>query len=472
MSFQSLIYLSSMNGTVINRHQLNPIRRFFFYLPVTWYFVVFIVCCFAGYTWINTFTKLPDTAYDDIFPLLQNIAFWFLLVFLCVSLLSVVVSFIYFLIKKKKQGIQFLLETKETDKTKTTEKQEVYIKVHPVIKPFLGFIKLRLQYDEQHFSKKFSLIEQNKKQLINTTIEGTYNWQLPVIKEYHIEKAILYFEDFFQFFSFALPVATRSRFYTGPKDITTKTIKTFPRKTEDTTTRIEEIKRVEGEHINYKNFEGNDDVRRIVWKIYAKNKELVVRIPEVLDPYASHVYLFASFYSSFGNDMGEVVDIPFLNYYKTFVWSVYRQLVQQGFEVRYVPDQTLTAMNSNDAQQQVKYSVSISNWQTEKELKTYINAKDAAMVIVSSLSDAEQVKQLAEQYGNDISFVFVKLTDIFGSQHIGDWLQWLFIKNEQDAITEYKRKWNFTLLRARILENEKRLKTALENYANTEVIES
>ena len=35
----------------------------------------------------------------------------------------------------------------------------------------------------------------------------------------------------------------------------------FPRKTEDTATRIEEIKKVEGEHINYKNFESNDDVQ-------------------------------------------------------------------------------------------------------------------------------------------------------------------------------------------------------------------
>ena len=458
-----------MNGNVINRHQPNP-KRLLFYLPFTWYFFVFVVCCFVGYAWINTFTKLPDTAYADIFPLLLNIAFWFLLIFLSLSFLSVAVSFIYLLIKRKKQSIRFLIETKETNHNSANEKQPIYVKVHPVIKPFLGFIKLRLQYDEQHFSKKFSLVEQNKMHLVSTTVEGTYNWQLPVIKEYRVEKAILYFEDFFQFFSFALPVATSSRFYTEPKDTITKTIKTFPRKTEDTNTRIEEIKRVEGEHINYKNFEGNDDVRRIVWKIYAKNKELVVRIPEVLDPYASHVYLYASFYSSFGNNMGEVADIPFLNYYKTFVWSVYKQLVQQGFEVRYVPDQMLASMNTSDTQQQVKYGISTSNWQAERDLKTYINTRDAAMVVISSLSDAEQVMKFAEQYGNEISFVFVKLTDIFGSQHIGDWLQWLFIKNEHDAITEYKRKWNFTLLRSKIIENEKKLTSALANFSKAEVM--
>ncbi len=450
---------------------LHPIRRLSFYLPFTWYFVVFAVCCTAGYVWIKTFPKLPDTAYADIFPLLLSIAFWFLVIFLVISFLSVAVAFLYFFTKKRKGLVQFAVETKGTGGDNANGRQEVYVKVLPLIKPLLGFIKIRLQYDEQHVSKKFSLVEQAAQKLISTAIEGTYNWQLPAIKEYRIEKAVVYFEDFFQFFSFALPVSTSNRFYTSPQERANPVIRTFPRKTEETNTRIEEIKRVEGEYINYKNFEGNDDVRRIVWKIYAKNKELVVRIPEVLDPYASHVYLYASFYSAFGTDLGEVIDIPFLNYYKTFIWSVYRQLVQQGFEVRYLADQMLPSTSTSDAQQAVKHSISISRWQADKDLKSYVNTKDAAMVLVSSLSDAEQVRQLAEQWSGDISFVFVKLTDSLGNPQMGDWLQWLFIKNEHDTITEYKRKWNFTLLRAKIIENEKKLKAILHHFSKEEAIE-
>lgn len=461
-----------MNGQTGSRRYPNPIRLFSFYLPFTWYFFLFAASCLLGKLWIDSFAKLPDTAYADIFPLLLSIAFWFLIVILSVSLLSVAVSFLFFLYKKKKNGIQFLVETKGQSAEKKQQRQEIYVKIHPVIKPFLGFVKIRLQYDEQHFSKKFSLVEQKAASLISTAIEGTYHWQLPVIKEYRVEKAIVYFEDFFQFFSFALPLTTSNRFYTSPNETIKKNITTFPRKTEDTNTRIEEIKRVEGEHINYKNFEGNDDVRRIVWKIYAKNKELVVRIPEVLDPYASHVYLYASFYSSFGNDLGEVIDIPFLNYYKTFVWSVYKQLIQQGFEVRYLPDQTFVAANASDAQQAAKYAISVSHWQTEKNLKTYVNAKDAAMVIVSSLSDAEEVQQLAEQWGNDISFLFVPLTDSLGYERFDDWLQWLFVKNEQNAVSEYKRKWKFSLLRSKIITNEKNIKAVLKNFSKAEALEA
>ncbi len=88
------------------------------------------------------------------------------------------------------------------------------------------------------------------------------------------------------------------------------------------------------------------------------------------------------------------------------------------------------------------------------------------MVVVSSLSDAAQVQQFAEQYGSDISFVFVKLTDCLGDQRIGDWLQWLFVKNELDAINEYRRKWNFTLLRSKIADNEKKLAEVLSHFAS------
>ncbi len=463
-----------MNGQDNNIRQPNPIRRFSFYIPFTWYFFLFAVGFLLGFRWTKTFPRLPDTAYADIFPLLQDIAGWFLFSVVVISLLSVFLPFLYFVWQIRQRNVQFRVETKMDGQAKSSakQKQAVFIHLHPVFKPLLGYVKLRLQYDEQHFSDKFSVVEQRQQKLISNIIEGTYHWELPVIKEYNIHNAIIYFEDFFQFFSFAFPLATASRFYTQPLDTETKNVRTFPRKTENVNTRIEEIKKVEGEYINYKHFEGNDDVRRIVWKIYAKNKELVVRIPEVLDPYASHVFLYASFYSSFGLDLGEVIDLPFLNYYKTCLWNVYRQLVQQGFDVRYLPDQPVASSAITDAQQAVKYSISISHWQTDKDLKSYLNVRDAAIIVVSSLSDADQVAQLAEQSGSDISFVFVKLTDSLGNAQISDWLQWLFVKNEPDAVYEYKRRWKFSLLRSKLVDNEQKLAAVLAQFSHAGSLET
>ncbi len=274
------------------------LKRVGFYLPFTWYFVIFSLAGIAAYKWLQNKVGVPDSAYKDIFSLLLLLVMWFGAIILSLGLVSVIVSFLFFKWKQKKGELEFRISVPASDE-QAGAKQLITVYIHPVLKPLLGFIKLRLKYDKTHFSEKFHLVKQSKNKLFSSTLEGIYNWRLPEIKEYRVEKTIVYFEDFFQFFSFALKIDTSNSFHTQPVATEAETIKAFPRKTEDTSTRIEELKRVEGEHINYKNFESNDDVRRIVWKIYAKNKELVVRIPEIMDPYASHVYFYASFFSSF-----------------------------------------------------------------------------------------------------------------------------------------------------------------------------
>jgi hypothetical protein len=325
-------------------------------------------------------------------------------------------------------------------------------------------------YDRNNFSQKFSLLENSKRRFFSTKIEGTYHWPLPQIKEYHVEKAILYFEDVFQFFSIAVDLPARSNFFTQPASKNVNALRVSPRKTEETTTRIEELRKVEGEYLNYKHFENNDDVRRIVWKIYAKNKELVVRIPEIMDPYASHIYLYASFFSQYSIAGNGAIDVPFLNYYKTLTWNIYQNLVKQGYEVRYIPDQEVAKNNVADDQQWVKYSISTSNWQHTKDLRTYVKTSDASIVVISSLSDAEEVHELIEIHGREITFIFIKLTDSLLNPNFFDWVQWLFVQNQKDDIEVYKRAWSFSPLRAKINKNEKRLTEILEKYQESVVL--
>jgi hypothetical protein len=99
-----------------------------------------------------------------------------------------------------------------------------------------------------------------------------------------------------------------------------------------------------------------------------------------------------------------------------------------------------------------------------KDLKTYVKINDASVVIVSSLSDADEVKDLMENYGKDITFIFIKLTDSFKNQNIIDWMQWLFVQNQKDDIDVYKRSWALSSLRMKFKENENRLTKILEKY--------
>jgi hypothetical protein len=375
----------------------------------------------------------------------------------------VLISYLAFAWFKRKRGIDFQLST-DLKESELHQKQTVRLLVKPILKPLFGFVKLRLQYDQKNYSSKFSLLENSGRSFFSNSIEGVYHWPLPEIKEYHVQRAILYFEDFFQFFSIAVNLPANNNFFTQPTSHSINELKVFPRKTEETTTRIEELRRVEGEYLNYKNFENNDDVRRIVWKIYAKNKELVVRVPEIMDPYASHVYVYASFFTSFNIAGNNVVEIPFLNYFKIFTWTVYQDLVKQGFEVKYITDQVVSKKNMADEQQAVKYTISTSNWHNNKDLRSYVNTRDAAVVMISSLSDAEQVAELAEKYGNEIKFMFIKLTESLRKQNAFDWVQWVFVRNQDNDIETYKRLWSLSSLRQKITENENTLEEIMKKY--------
>lgn len=441
----------------------DRIKQAAFYIPFTIYFVVFAIAAIMGFKMLDNDQINAYSSFADIFRLLLKVALGFTVAIISIAFIPVLVSFIYYKYQQRKKGIRFDIST-DVKESELNQKQTVRLLISPVLKPLFGFIKLRLLYDQKHYSKKFSLLENSRRKFFSTSIEGTYHWTLPQIKEYHVEKAVLYFEDVFQFFSIAVNLPASSHFFTQPTAKGIRDLNVTPRKTEETNTRIDQLRKVEGEFLNYKNFENNDDVRRIVWKIYAKNKELVVRTPEIMDPYASHIYLYASFYSRFNTEGNSAIEIPFLNYFKVVTWSVYQNLVKRGFDVRYIPDQEVVNNKMADDQQWVKYSISTSKWHQVKDLKTYVKINDASVVIVSSLSDADEVKDLMENYGKDITFIFIKLTDSFKNQNIIDWVQWLFVQNQKDDIDVYKRSWALSPLRMKIKENENRLTKILEKY--------
>ncbi len=390
---------------------------------------------------------------------------------LAVALLTVGFSLMYFLIEKSNGNIKFFINTSGIAKNEDgNQKQGVHLQVSPMLKPFLGFVKLRLKYDGDNYTEKFALAQRSQRKMISTTLDGDYTWSLPEIKEYHLEKVIIYFEDFFQFFSFAVPIPVTDHFYTPPTKENAKNFAISPRKTEDTETRIEELKRVEGEFINYKNFENNDDVRRIVWKIYAKNKELVVRIPEILDPYASQAYLYVSFYNHFNESYNSTVDIYFLNYFKTITWAIYQKLAEQGFEIKYIPDQHASNASFTDEKKMVEYTISTSDWQTDKDIKSYVNMKDASVVVVTSLADAGQVGELLSSATGSTFFVLIKLSNSLQRSYLVGLLKWLFIQQEKNELEKYKTNWQLSLLRPKITQNEKKLAELFSKYDKTLVI--
>ncbi len=445
----------------------EKLRRTGFFIPFRLHLLLLVIALLLAWQWLRKNNAIPETSRTAIIDVFITVTFWFALVILAFSFLTVFVPWILFLFSKKKQRSSLQIKTPDRD---LTNKQQVNISVSHIIRPLFGYIRLRLVYDGENISPKFAPIAQSSKiNFFRTSLNGVYAWPLKHIKEYDISKGIIYFEDFFQFFSFTSQLSATSSFFTHPLNRPSQAIIVQPRKTEETNLRIEELRKVQGEFLNYKNFENNDDVRRIVWKIYAKNKELVVRIPETNDPYASHIYFYASFYNAVSNDIYGQFNEIFLDNFKTIVWNVYEQLHKQNAFLQFIPDQETKTIYADDALQKVKFIISTSSWQKQNDLITYFNKQYASLLCISSLTDANQLAALLEKQGTGLTIVFAELGKSFNNVHIIDWLKWIFVKPAKKSSEKLQLAFNLSPLRRKITENEKLIKEIL-NKSDCEVV--
>jgi hypothetical protein len=448
------------------RQRLSYISLF---VPVRLYFLLFLAAAALAMWWVNRQHPIEPSLSGTLLTLLVKAAFAAAIILLVLSVLSVLVPFAWFAYKTKTRQVKVNIDNAEEESKKQIGRR-INMDIQPLLKPFLGFVYFRFIYDDVKLSPKFSLIR--KKSTVSwfsTMQSGWYHWPLPAVREYDVQEMVVYFEDLFQFFSFSMRLPVKQSFFTKPKQLPAQEQHISPQRTEEENVRIEELKRIEGEYLNYKNFEDNDDVRRIVWKIYARNKELVVRIPETLDPFASHIYMYASFFDSLNMPDNYLVNTRGLDYFKNACWSVYAQLLKDGRMVKFVTDQPIPNRHFNQPKEQVEYALAASNWQTQSDLLSIVPSKGTALVCISSISSPIQVDQLLQRELQKTTVVMVSLSKGLKKNMLGKWLKWIFVQPENDfekqGFTEIRR---FSTLR-KMKENEQRIWETLKKHGTTVV---
>lgn len=394
--------------------------------------------------------------------LLAKIAFWVALAFIVLSVLSTLGAWLYYIwLKKKKQSC---LQLEFSMERRPGKDNRVFLNaaLEGALRPLLGFVKGRLFYDDFQVTDKFPLLSNLRKKgsIWRKAIQGKSSLQLPDIKEYQIRGGFVFFEDMLRLFSFAVPEQVGGHFHQSPILVQQAEQEVAPRKTETTDIRIDQMRRVEGEHLNYKDFEAGDDVRRIVWKVYAKNRELVVRIPERFEPYASHLYFYATFYSdlplslansSYGREM--------LNYFKNNVWTVYDSLAAKEFEIRYIPDQTVPG--SEGSSNKVANMVSACSWHQDKTLDRYFDLKQGTVIVISSFTNLKELEQLVDGAGPGLVIYFVKLSKTFRHYVALNWLKRLIFLPPKDRLSQLRNKWLFSNSRLQVRKREKEISNLL-----------
>lgn len=436
------------------------------WIPFTWNTVFFAAIAWIAYKILyQPITK--ENAIDAQLPfvnLMGAFVAWLVLGLILISILSTIATYLYFLWlrKNKKTALEIHFYTEEKGKRK---RQFLEASLAFVFRPILGFVKGRLYYDDGQLTDKFGLLSSRlkKNSLLRDAIVGKSRIELPDIKEYQIRGGILFFEDLFQIISLPVRQAVAGTFYQSPDHMPETIAEVSPKQTNSMDIRIEQLRKVEGDLLHYKSFESGDDVRRIVWKVFAKNRDLVVRIPERMEPYASHLNFYASFYTAINSTIiGTEYFAEMLNFYKSNVWSIYQALQQKEWQIKYIPDQEFHLAEQLSDSERAERIISNSEWQKELSTRDYFSPKKGTVLVISSLTDPKELEKILDEADNSVQIFYVQLSPIFHQYVALNWLKSLFFIPAPDRLSRLKSSWIFSPLRRQILKNEQQIESLLK----------
>lgn len=450
----------------MNRKRLRSRLLFFSqYIPFTvntiLYAIVFCIAYKLLYRPVNPKAEEQEvSSFLPIILLMARMAFWFLLALIGTSVLTTFFAWIYYrvLVRRDKDLLQIQFEQ---DPKKN--RLQLHTSVAGVLRPLLGFVKGRLVYEDDQLTDSFALLSRNQRKKSGIRgVAGMTNLLLPDVREYSLRGSFLYFQDMLRLVSIASYHPLPGHFQVPPLAYRKEYDGAHPRKTESNEIRSEQLHRTEGDYLNYKDFESGDDVRRIVWKVYARSRELVVRVPELYEPFVSHVYCYASFYTASKQALGgNEYTREMTNYFKNQVWTVYRALAAKEYEVRFVPDQELNVSEEGQAASKVSRIITASQWQQQRPLSQYFNARQGAVLCISSFTEPDDLRETLDQCGSNTVVYFVKCSSVFRHVVAWNWLKRLVLLPPSDRLGKLRSGWVFAPFRFKMQKREEELEAIL-----------
>ncbi|GAA4467865.1 hypothetical protein GCM10023093_24400 [Nemorincola caseinilytica] len=436
------------------------------YFPFTLNTVLCGVAAWAAFKLL--YKPAPKGDYPSPFMpfiiLMGKLAFWLLVALVLLSMLSTLASYFYYAWLRASKGVTLNVEFATETKKGKTNKLYLIAQLEGAFRPILGFIKGRLYYDDNIMTDRFALMTDKRRprSLRRLAVSGKSRLYLPDIKEYDLKGGFIYFQDMLHIFSLAVEQPVSGHFYQPPVLTGQHDAEVYPKKTENMDVRIEQLRRVEGEYLNYKDFESGDDVRRIVWKVYAKNRDLVVRIPEMFEPYASHLYFHASFYADVKAQwLADGYMKEMLNYYKNCVWTVYDTLSKKEWEMRYIPDQSFNLADMPEDERPARI-ITNSDWHRDRSLRQYFNPRTGAVLCISSFTSMAELQEVLEHCDASTVVYFVKASGILRSFVPLTWISRLIFLPPQDRLSKLRARWTFSPMRLQVQKREKEIEKILQ----------
>ena len=445
---------------------LKSLRDFFLRFPLRANFFLLSIATVWIYLSVHKNYSSDISLFTSILFVLLKVLLILAVLIFTISLLTTLIPYLIYLHRSRLPGCEPVIRFQYSEKNNESESVILSVKDNTAHRPLFGALKVVLLYDNDYHTFKFKLWKNkdNRNMLSRRGASGKYILQLPEIKNYQLHNIIFFFEDMFHLFSFSNMKQLSGYFSILPQQQNEFIIPVQPRHAKDTIMRTDTTRKQEGEWLHFKNFEPSDDVRRIVWTIYARNKELVVRLPEMQNIYASQVGFYSSFYNMLGKELtGSHMNSVFLNYYKNYIWSLFSSLLpNKEIELKYIPDQMIKLVSSPEVNE-VMYEISASEWHADKKVNEYFNPLDVSVLCISSLIPASDLEQVARNATPSTVIVFIELSKAFRIKGTGDALHQLFFEPNEKNGKVNKWKWLRSPLRPIITHNERKIKELFQS---------
>lgn len=407
------------------------------------------------------FTKIEFFEEETIIALYLKLFAWLLGVFVAiiigVGFVYTLICFLHFIINRKRITPKINIGLDGSIKGEAGQ-VPIMISLPKALLPLLGYIKVRIEFKNGSLSDTIVLNKYSKGFEKLLPKEGASLIWLPDRKQYHVKGYVISFIDYLQFFRFTTYKKSTSSFYLHSAEVDVPLNEINPSKTKEEVEKVKTTRKVQGDFLNYKDFEAGDDVRRIVWKIFAKNRELVIRIPEIMNPYASHVNFHTSFYNLISKDLSSAYATSMLNYYKDIVYNVCLSIKKTDKKVAFNIDQAVNEFVTVNEKERVGFLLSSASWQNNFSVNELKSAGES-VICVSTLISAEELATLIEKRASNI--IIVKVSRHLDNLNLFS-IKNLFLRKDQKSELS-KLRWILSNARRKVKRNEKEIEALVSN---------
>jgi hypothetical protein len=368
----------------------------------------------------------------------------FLVLIVLSSLLTLLGSILFFLFQRKPMS---------------TTWQENRLTVNPIIQPLMGFVRVHLMHQKEVCSESILLLPEEKAGIV--FLKGPMA-SAPLkagdaIKVETIDGMLVHFEDPFRFFSISFFKAVsleRLRLPDAPAENTDWLYSKHPDREEEHTANRQ---RKAGDWLHLKSFEPGDDVRRIVWTLYARHKSLMVRWQDQQDPHGDTLKAFVSFNAT--NTIK--LDADLLAYtetqYKQRLFALLSGFLQEGVLLDWRTNNKpwVKGISSDD----LANELTRASWHFNSVQETDLTFP--SLVFVSSVDTLDYVEYLAAIWP-DALFVQVDLLQSLANRSWYSRIKGLFFKPRSNKYSSLFDVWWRHPRKAQLLKNENQIKKIIQ----------